>query len=233
MKKIETFYGEEILPVFQSFVDTLLIHHSESLQDLDIPHQVWFNNTDRFPALTKLNVGDISAKELVHLFRHNRCPNLLELIVCVDDSKIVEQNVFEEVCIVPTLRKLRFDHSHGQHLNHILKMFPGLQELEFEGHIKDDNLMKNLPNTSISDIWKLKISSFFHSLISFDIGKVARNFPKLEDLQVYGCRIEISDGDEEFEFACMQNLVLEDIEIFEDTINILAAKLPILIDFTK
>ena len=232
MKKIETFYGEVILPVFQSFVDTFLIHHSESLQELDIPHKVWLNNTDRFPALTKLNLGDISARELVHIFRHNRCPNLLELIVSVENSDIVEQNVFEEVCCVPTLKKLECNYYDDLDLNSILEMFPGLKELKLAAYI-DCDFMRNLPNCSISDLWKLEISALCRTVNTFDIGKAARNFPKLEDLQVYGCRIEVSDGDEEFEFPSMQNLVLEDVEIYEDTVKILAAKLPITIDFHK
>ena len=111
-------------------------------------------------------------------------------------------------------------------------MFPGLRELQLRNKT-DEDFMKG---SNHSTLCNLNITgNYLHGKIvdTFDIGKAARNFPKLEHLKVTCCKIEISDPKEQFDFPCLQNLELRNVEIDDDNIKILAANLPISIDLTK
>merc|ERR1719427_2024668 len=66
----------------------------------------------------------------------------------LEDSDNAELNFAEEEpCIVPTLKKLKYNFSNGQDLNLVLKMFPGLRELVIENN-EDGDLMNQLSNTN-------------------------------------------------------------------------------------
>ena len=115
------------------------------------------------------------------------------------------------------------------------KMLPGIRELELTNDENGGDFMKDLTNAKLPCLWKLSISGygFQGENVTFHIGKAARNFPKLEDLEAFHCKIEISDSDQQFDFPCLQKLKLVNVEIDDYTINTLAANLPVYIDLPK
>ena len=101
---------------------------------------------------------------------------------------------------------------------------------------EDGDLMNQLCNTNHPTLVKIHTSGAYYDerdkIDILDIGKVARNFPKLEELEVSECKIEISDVDQDFHFPCLQKLQL-DVQIDDDSKKLLAANLPIFIDLNK
>ena len=235
-----SFYDTPDNPAFESYLDSLLTNHSESLKELDIPHSGWFKNSNyEFTVLRKLYFGGgYTSKELVNVLK--LCPNLLELEgFRIDDSEENEDlNIVEEEAthILPKLMRFNCRRYNGKDINLVLKMFPGLKELTLENGIYGC-FMRGLSSTYLPYLMKLHIFGYDIDdgieIDTFDIGKAAGNFPKLEDLVVSDCRIEISDSVQEFHFPCLQKLKLEDVEIDDDNIKILTANLPEAIDLSK
>ena len=233
LKKIRIYSNDnydETPPSFQSYVDTLFSNHSKSLLELNAPRVEWFSHANcQFTALRKVILYEVTVttKQFVDIF--NFCPNLLEIeIYGIRDS---ENEVEEEECIVPTLMKFNCDFFCGQDVNIILKMFPGLRELELR-NVEFGNVMRVFTITYLPCLYKLNIRGYRWAEIrkdTFDIGRAARHFPELEELKVSDCKIEVSDTDQQFHFPCLQKLELENVDI-DDDINILAANLPVCID---
>jgi len=222
-------------PAFESYFDTLLTNHSESLKELKITHNGWLDNKNyQFTALRKLvfDGGSNTTNEMVNIFK--MCPNLLEIeIFSIDDANengklnIVE----EETYIVPKLMNLSCELYNG-HFS--FKVFSGLRELALRND-KYGSFMKGLSSTYLPYLRKLTISGYDIGNITetFDIGRAARNFPDLEYLDAYYCKIEISDDGQQIFFPCLQKLELDQVKIDDDNIKILAAKLPANIDLSK
>ena len=231
LKKIEishNFSNDKTLPTFQSFVDTLLTSHSESLKVLSIPKYECFNNTTNLlTVLKKLYFDECTTKQVVEIFKLNRCPNLLEFeVYCLYDSVNDEPSVDEgEACVVSTLKRFKCKHYRGRDIHFTLKMFPGLRELELELGDNFLEFMEGLTNTYLPCLWKLDITGSYDVRRNnmFDFGKAARNFPKLEHLEVANCFIKISDGDQQFDFPSLLNLKLTDVVIHDVDSKILTA----------
>ena len=234
MKKltIGSDFNEESL-AFQSYV----ANHAKSLQELTISNFEYFNaNIYQLAAIKKITIDDIfiSAQEFVNIFKQNVCPNLLEFGLSLQNLENVELSVNEEeACIVPTLRKLDITLISIEDVDFFLKMFPGLRELRLDTY--GSVFWNGFPNVSHSCLRELIISgsTYADKLENFDVGKAARHFPNLEVLAISNFKIEVSDTDQQFEFSCLKKLELNDVEIDDETIKILAANLPVYIDLQK
>ena len=119
----------------------------------------------------------------------------------------------------------------------MLKIFPALREMEYKGNICTGRDVRDaLINTSQPELCKLTIGGHYSKdkvMGTFDIGEAARNFPKLEELEVSCCNIMISDANQQFDLPCLQKLELKDVKIDDNVGKILASKLPIRTDYVR